>query len=214
MNPPAEFAPGECLAFDVASKWLRSCGRGSRIFRGCRLVGAERIAVGSHSQIDEGVYIFAGENVSIGSHVHMAFGSSISGGGRCLIHDFVGIGAGVRLVTGTDLIDGQGLTNPTIVDKHRRVLRGLVEIRDHAVVFTNSVVFPGVTVGEGAVVAAGSLVHRDLQPWGIYAGNPLVQVGIRPKEEILRLAEELKGEEDSAPGADSRKKRDQCPNTE
>ncbi len=184
----------------MASKWLRSCGRGVRIFRGCRLVGPERITVGSYSQIDEGVWIFAGQGVSIGSHAHLAFGSSIFGGGRCVLNDFVGIGAGVRLVTGTDLTDGQGLTNPSIPDQYRCVRRGAIEIGAHAVVFTNSVILPDVIIGEGTVVAAGSLVHSNLAPWGIYAGNPLVQVGVRPKETILRLSEELRAAEELNPG--------------
>jgi acetyltransferase-like isoleucine patch superfamily enzyme len=192
MTPPQEFVDGELVSDALVAQWLGGCGQGTRIFRGCRLVGAERIKIGSYSQIDEGVYIFAGEKVSIGDHVHLAFGSSISGGGRCLIHDFAGIGAAVRLITGTDLTDGEGLTNPTIPDEFRRVHRGVIEIGAHAVVFTNSVIFPDVTVGEGAVVAAGSLVHRDLQPWGIYAGNPLVQIGVRPKETVLRLSAELR----------------------
>ena len=156
------------------------------------MLGADRIGIGSYSQIDEGVWVFAGEQVTIGDHVHLAFGSSISGGGRCIIHDFVGIGAGVRLITGTDLAEGMGLTNPTIPDQFRSVRRGLIEIGAHAVVFTNSVVFPDVRIGEGAVVAAGSLVHRDLPAWGIFAGNPLVQVAVRPKETVLRLASELR----------------------
>jgi acetyltransferase-like isoleucine patch superfamily enzyme len=53
----------------------------------------------------------------------------------------------------------------------------------------------GVTIGEGAVVAAGSLVHHNLKPWGIYAGNPLVQVGLRPAEPVLQAARELRSRE-------------------
>ena len=188
---PPEVRPGEILPVESLSQFLKACGPGARVFRGCRLVGADRIQIGGHSQIDEGVWIFAGEGVEIGDYVHMAFGSSISGGGRCIIHDFVGIGAGVRLITGTDLTDGEGLTNPTVPERYRRVRRGTVEIGAHAVVFTNTVVFPGVTIGEGAVVAAGSLVHRSLSAWGIYAGNPLVQIGVRPSDKILGLANEL-----------------------
>lgn len=152
-------------------------------------MGADRIEIGDYSQVDEGVWVFAGEGVWLGRHVHLAFGSSISGGGQCRIHDFAGIGAGVRILTGTDVADGTGLTNPTVPEQSRAVRRGAVEIGRHAVVFTNSVVFPEVTIGEGAVVAAGSLVHHSLAAWGIYAGSPLVQVGVRPKETVLRLAE-------------------------
>lgn len=186
---PPEFGPGELLPVEVAARWLRACGRGVRLFRGCRLVGADRIEIGDYSQVDEGVWVFAGEGVWLGRHVHLAFGSSISGGGQCRIDHFAGIGAGVRILTGTDVVDGTGLTNPTVPEQTRAVRRGAVEIGAHAVVFTNSVVFPDVTIGEGAVVAAGSLVHHSLAAWGIYAGNPMVQVGVRPKETVLRLAE-------------------------
>ena len=107
-----EFSSAQTFSHEVLARWLAACGDGTKIFRGCRLSGPERIRIGCYSQIDEGVLIFSGAGVVIGSHVHLAFGSSISGGGQCVIHDFVGIGASVRLLTGTDLADGSGLTNP------------------------------------------------------------------------------------------------------
>lgn len=186
-----EFAAGQLIPATTLIRHLKSCGRSVKIFRGCRLVPAEAIRVGDFSQIDEGVCVFAGEEVVIGCHVHMAIGSSITGGGRCVIGDFAGIGAGVRLITGSEEIDGSGLTNPTVPASHRAVRRGSVLIGEHAVIFTNSVILPDVEIGMGAVVAAGSLVHRDLKPWGIYGGNPLVQIGTRPSESVLRLAREL-----------------------
>ena len=36
----------------------------------------------------------------------------------------------------------------------------------------NSFVMPGVTIGEGAIVGAGSLVTRDIPAWTIAAGRP------------------------------------------
>jgi len=35
-----------------------------------------------------------------------------------------------------------------------------------------SIVLPGVTIGEGAVVAAGAVVSRDVAPWSVVGGNP------------------------------------------
>lgn len=135
--------------------------------------------LGAHSQIDEGVFIYAGDGVLIGEHVHFAFHSSISGGGTVQVGDFAGIGAGVRLISGSEDPMGPGLTNPTIPAALRSVRRGRVEVGAHALVFTNSVVLPDVIIGEGAVVAAGSVVHRSLKPWTVYAGSPLVAVGVR-----------------------------------
>jgi len=188
---PATFRPGETLAESVLRRWLRACGKGVRVFVGARLVNPERIAIGDSTQIDEGVCLFAGEGVELGCHVHLAFLSSISGGGSCVVGDFAGVGAGVRLITGTDVVDGSGLTNPTVPAAYRAVRRGRVVVGPHAVVFTNSVVLPNVTIGEGAIVGAGSVVHRDLKPWGIYAGSPLTQVGVRPRDRVLELAKDL-----------------------
>ena len=35
-----------------------------------------------------------------------------------------------------------------------------------------SIVLPSVTIGEGAVVAAGAVVTRDIEPWTVVGGNP------------------------------------------
>jgi acetyltransferase-like isoleucine patch superfamily enzyme len=190
MDRPPELAAGELLSQEELRPWLRSCGTGVKVFKGSRLFPPENISIGDFSQIDEGVRIFAGRGVQIGRHVHLAFGASISGGGNCVIHDFAGIGAGTRLITGTDLPEG-GLTNPTIPDDYRAVRRMSIEIHPHALIFTNCLVLPGVTIGEGAVVSAGSIVHRDVRAWGIYGGNPLVQIGVRSRDEIVEKARNL-----------------------
>ena len=169
---------------------LKSCGKNVKIFRGSRLFPPDRISIGDFSQIDETVCIFAGQGVAIGRYVHFAIGSSISGGGECAIHDFVGIGAGTRIITGTDLIEN-GLTNPTVPPHLRVVSRARVEIHSHALIFTHCTILSGVTIGEGAVVSAGSIVHHDLKPWAIYAGQPLVQVGVRSRESVLENAARL-----------------------
>jgi acetyltransferase-like isoleucine patch superfamily enzyme len=187
---PPEFSPGRLLPESALRQHLKFCGKGVRIYEGVRLVPPDQISIGDFSQIDEGVLIFAGQGVEIGRHVHFAISSSITGGGSCIVHDFAGIGAGTRIVTGTELLEG-GLSNPTIPAHLRVVSRGRVEIHTHALLFTNSVVLPGVTIGEGAVVSAGSLVHRDLKPWSIYGGNPLVQIGVRSRDSVLGKAAQL-----------------------
>jgi len=186
------FGEGTLVPEVVLRERLRECGAGVKVYAGARLVGAERISIGERSQIDEGVRVFAGEGVEIGRFVHVAFGASVSGGGRCGIGDFASIAAGVRIITGSDLADGSGLTNPTVPEELRAVRRGQVRIGAHAVVFTGAIVLPDVEIGEGAVVSAGGVVHHDLKPWGIYAGWPLVQIGVRPKEEVVGKAEMLK----------------------
>lgn len=191
MEEYNELGPAACIPEDILQTKLGGCGKGVKIYRGCRIADPERVYIGDRSQLDEGVRIFPGQGVWIGKFVHLAFGASISGGGICKIGDFVSIGAGVRIITGSDLVDGSGLTNPTIPQQYRAVRRSYVEIEPHAVVFTGAIILPGVRIGEGAVVGAGAVVHRDLKPWTIYVGAPLVAIGKRPKEKILMIATRL-----------------------
>jgi acetyltransferase-like isoleucine patch superfamily enzyme len=197
MQIPSEFAPGQLLSELDLKQFLKRSGHHVKVYRGARLIPPERIAIGDYSQIDEGVRIFAGGGVEICRHVHFAFGTSISGGGMTFIGDFVGVGTGTRIITGSEIFNEGGLTNPTIPPQFRSVSRGRVEIQPHALIFTNVVILPNVTVGEGAVVGACSLVHRDLKPWGVYAGNPLVQIGTRDPEPVLEKASQLLSSEKS-----------------
>lgn len=49
---------------------------------------------------------------------------------------------------------------------------GKVVIQDKAWIGFNAIILKGVTIGEGAVVGAGSVVSRDVPPFTIVAGNP------------------------------------------
>lgn len=54
----------------------------------------------------------------------------------------------------------------------------------------NAMIMPGVTIGEGAIVAAGSVVTKDVAPYTIVGGNPAKEVKKRfSEEEIAKLKE-------------------------
>src|SRR5690625_4773057 len=57
------------------------------------------------------------------------------------------------------------LNSPTVIHKP-------VTIRDKAWIGCRSIILKGVTIGEGAVIAAGSVVTRDIPPYTIYGGSP------------------------------------------
>ena len=56
-----------------------------------------------------------------------------------------------------------------------------VRIEKDAYVGSNAVVMPGVTIGEGAVVGASSLVIKDVEPYHVVVGVPARVMGKRPK---------------------------------
>ena len=66
-----------------------------------------------------------------------------------------------------------------IQDKHFRGVTEPVTIEDYVFVGTRAVVLPGVTVGHGAVVAAGAVVTKNVEPYEIVAGVPARKIGTR-----------------------------------
>jgi putative colanic acid biosynthesis acetyltransferase WcaF len=58
-----------------------------------------------------------------------------------------------------------------------------MEVGAYAWVCARASVGPGVNMGEGSVLALGSVATRDLEPWGVYAGVPAVRVKERKRRE-------------------------------
>ena len=65
------------------------------------------------------------------------------------------------------LTGSHSLTSPTF-----DLITKPITIKDNVWVATGAIVLPGVTIGEGAVVAAGSVVTKDVEPWTVVGGNP------------------------------------------
>jgi len=58
---------------------------------------------------------------------------------------------------------------------------GPIQIHDHAWISVRAIILPGITIGEGAVIAAGAVVTKDVLPYTIVGGVPAVKMGIRSK---------------------------------
>jgi len=173
---------------------VASCGTAVTLYPSCVFVKPERMHLGSHVIVSEFTWIHAGIATAIGSFVHLANHTSIAGGGVCILEDFVGLSAGARIVTGSELVHGEGLTNPTLPRAYRAVRRSFVHLQKHAFLGTNAVVHPGITVGEGAVIGSGAVVTRDVPPWTINAGVPARPIGTRPSDTIKALEARLYAE--------------------
>lgn len=50
---------------------------------------------------------------------------------------------------------------------------GEVVIGDEVMIGANSIIMPGVTIGNGAIISAGTLVHKDVPPGCFVGGNPM-----------------------------------------
>ena len=159
-----------------------------------KIISPEVISIGDSVIIDDFVFLMGGERTIIGSFVHIASFTSITGGGELIIDDYSGLSSGVRVFTGNDDYSGQWMTHPTVPGAYRKPLRSYVHIEKHAIIGANTVILPGVTVGEGVAIGANSLIKKDCEAWTVYAGTPARPLKVRPREKILELESQLRAE--------------------
>lgn len=92
--------------------------------------------------------------------------------GNCVV-----INDGVRLITGS-----HDINSPT----YEHIFAPIV-VEDYAWVATDAMVLKGVTIGRGAVVAAGAVVVKDVRPFSLVGGNPAKEFGTRDIERFEYL---------------------------
>ena len=119
-----------------------------------------------------------GEGCFIGDHVRIDQGHA----------DMITLEDGVSVASGTRLLCHQRDFKDYFVGSDYNKLGYIVKpivLKKGCLVGMESFVMPGVTVGEGAIVGAGSLVTKDIPAWTIAAGRPAKVLKEIPKREAL-----------------------------
>lgn len=137
-----------------------------RVHPWANLVG--QIECGDYVRIDPFVTITG--KVRLGDRVHIGCNVSIFGTEGVLIGDGSSISAGVRIFTGSDDIMTEYMSNPQLVERNVRC--GKVTIGSFTEVGANSVILPGVWIGDECVIGALSVVKRDVPDREVWAGIP------------------------------------------
>ena len=106
-----------------------------------------------------------GKNVFIGDNVKVDAGHA----DLITLEDHVHVAGGCRL-----LCHQRDLSNYCIGDDYAKLGYKVapIHLKKGCLIGMESFVFPGVTVGEGAIVGAGSLVTHDIPAWTIATGRP------------------------------------------
>lgn len=145
--------PSRTLRSIYLRAYLARFGRGTGVQMGCRFLNGRKVVLGDRNVIN--------------------FGCLLDGRRHAIrVGDDVSIGPEASILT-----LGHDTQSPDFADKG-----GDVTIGDRAWICYRSIILPGVTVGEGAVVAAGAVVSRDVASFAIVAGAPAKQIGERNKD--------------------------------
>jgi galactoside O-acetyltransferase len=168
---------------------FRSIGKNVFIKKNVGLYFIENICIGNNVRIDDNVIIVASNKknpVMIGNYIHIASNCYLAGSDGIDMMDFTTLAPGVLIFSGSDDYSGKKLTNPMVGNPYVEGKSGKVTLCKHVIIGAGSVVLPDVTIKQGSSVGALSLVHKDLNPWGVYAGIPAKKIKSRHKN-ILKL---------------------------
>ena len=136
-------------------------GKDVKVFAFVNLYGCtigDYTKVGTFVEIQKNAFI--GRNCKISSHTFICEGVTIE--------DDVFIGHNVTFIN--DMYPRATAGGALQTEADWKVVPTL--IKKGASVGSSTTILAGVTIGEGAIVGAGSVVTKDVPPWTIVAGNP------------------------------------------
>jgi acetyltransferase-like isoleucine patch superfamily enzyme len=192
---------GAWLRYRYWRRRVRHMGADVQIDVGVQLVNPEWISIGDRCWIDRYAILLGGPphegerriarlpnddydgregELTVGPRTHVAAHSLLSGHGGLLIEGATTVGAGARVYSLShhhrNLDDDEDVRRyrfgSQVPEADQALVASPVVIRTGAAIGTNSVVLPGVTVGEDTWVGAGSVVTRSLPAEGLAWGAP------------------------------------------
>jgi acetyltransferase-like isoleucine patch superfamily enzyme len=147
------------------------------------LIFGDKVTVGSYAIIrptnlyggEPGEGLKIGDNSSIGPYAYIGCSGYIEIGNNVMMSPRVSIYSENHNFgeTGIPMIE-QGVT------------RSFVKIEDDCWIASNSIILAGVTVGKGSIVAAGSVVTKDVPPYSVVGGNPAKIIKARLGESFIK----------------------------
>ena len=123
------------------------------------------------SYINSNVFVGA-PIIEMGKNSIINVGCFLDGSAKIVLREYVRIGPYVKILTGTHTYRNSVIRR----GPGCRDINLPVTFERGCWIGVGSIILPGVTIGEGCIVAAGSIVTKSTFPNGLYAGNPAVRV--------------------------------------
>lgn len=115
------------------------------------------------------VEILLPKGLKLGDRVSVAWFVELDARGGIVVGHDTNISSHVKLITGSHDVNDPKFTADFLP----------IHIGHHCWIGTGAMILQGVRVGDGAVVAAGSVVTKDVEPWSVVAGIPAKKISTR-----------------------------------
>lgn len=158
---------------------FKSVGMNVKLSRKSSIYSPGKISIGDNVRIDD--FCILSGNITLGSNIHISAYVALYGAMGIVIEDYSGISPKSVVYSAMDDFSGDYLIGPIHPEGTTNVTGGLVKICRFVQIGSNVVVFPSLTIGEGTVIGACSLVNKDTDEWSIYFGTPAIYYRKRNK---------------------------------
>jgi len=149
----------------------KNWGKNCIIDHTVEILNPERVFIGDNVQLRSGVILQPRTNtISIGDNSGISPYVCIYG--KVVIGKYAMIGPHVMIAGGNHVFNKTDV--PMILQKKSQNLGILIE--DDVWIGANAVIMDGVTIGSGAIVGAGSVVTKDVEPYDVVVGNPAKKI--------------------------------------
>ncbi|MDU5109610.1 MAG: acyltransferase [Clostridium sp.] len=138
--------------------------------------------INSNISIEGDLEIGSINRLQIGDYVHL--------GANCKMNCYGGVVIGNNVVLGPNVtiwsVD-HNYKNANMIPFDEIQLCKKVVIEDNVWIGANSTIIPGITIGEGAIIAMGSVVTRDVNPLEVVGGNPAKTINKRNEKDYNEM---------------------------
>jgi len=165
-------------------------GQNVKISKHAHIYNPKNLILHDNIRIDDFCVLSGPGIIEIKNYVHIGAFCFITSGTRILIDDYSGLSQGVKLYGSNDDYSGDYLINSTIPLEFRNVTMGDIIIEKMVNICAGSVIMPNITIREGSIVGALSLLKDDTDKWYIYGGIPARKIKQRTNN-CLKFAKEL-----------------------
>ena len=159
---------------------FKSVGRNVKLSRKASIYSPGSISIGDNVRIDD--FCILSGKITLGSNIHISAYVALYGSMGIEFEDYSGISPKSTIYSAMDDFGGDYLIGPIHPEQFTNVTGGKVIVKKYSQIGCNSVIFPNLTIGEGAVIGALSLVTKDIPSWTINVGIPTSVLKTRSKK--------------------------------
>lgn len=168
---------------EIADLGFKKVGKKVLISKKASFYGAEYIAMGNNVRIDD--FCILSGNITLGNNIHIGAYCGLFGDAGIELMDYSGMSSKSIIYSAIDDFSGQAMIGPCVEEDKRKLKKGKVILEKYTQLGAASIVFPQVTMKEGSVTGAMTLVLKSLEEWGIYVGVPAIRIKER-KRDLLK----------------------------